>query len=210
MQGYGQRAASVGVRVQFQDVVRRRRMVRNFEPRPIPVDLRETLLANAQRGPSAGFTQGVDLLVLEGAAELERLWGAISPDRGFELRGWPGVYNAPLVIVPFANRTAYLERYAEADKGWVDRAEARWPVPFWHVDAAYAAMLVLLTAVDLGLGALFFGVRDHDALRSAFGVPPDREPIGAIALGYPAADRASGSLRRGRRPPEEVVHRGGW
>src|SRR5262245_24202704 len=185
-------------------------MVRNFEPRPIAAELRERLLANALRGPSAGFTQGFDLLVLEGPEQLGRLWDAISPDRGFAARGWPGVYHAPLVVVPLAHKAAYLSRYAESDKGWRDRDEARWPVPYWHVDAAFASMLLLLTAVDLGLGALFFGVRDPGALRGAFGVPPDRDPIGAIALGYAAPDRPSSSLRRGRRPLEEVVHRGGW
>jgi nitroreductase len=196
--------------MELQAAIRRRRMVRSFEDRPVPAELRERLIANALRGPSAGFTQGFDLLVLEGAKQLATFWDAISPDRGFEARGWPGVYRAPLVIVPLAHKGAYLERYAQPDKGWSDRDEARWPVPFWHIDSAFAAMLVLLTAVDAGLGALFFGITDADALRAAFGVPPDRAPIGAIAIGYPAADRPSASLRRGRRPPEEVVHRGRW
>ncbi|HEV8632822.1 MAG TPA: nitroreductase family protein [Chloroflexota bacterium] len=196
--------------MEFLRVVRRRRMVRNFDGRPIPPGLRDRLVANALRGPSAGFTQGVELLVLEGAEQLGRFWGAVSPDRGFAQRGWPGVYRATLVIVPFAHEAAYLDRYAEPDKGWADRDPARWPVPYWYVDAAFAAMLVLLTAVDLGLGGLFFGVRDAAELRTAFGVPDGFEPIGAIALGYPAPDRPSSSLRRGRRPPTEVVHHGRW
>src|SRR5256885_1416548 len=80
--------------------------------------LREQLLANAVRGPSAGFAQGFDLLVVEGPDQLGRFWSAISPDRAFEARGWPGVYRAPLVVVPLADKAAYLERYAEPDKGW--------------------------------------------------------------------------------------------
>jgi nitroreductase len=198
------------VAVELADVIRRRRMCRNFEARPLPAELRERLIASGLRGPSAGFSQGFDLLVLEGDEQLGRFWAAISPDRGFEARGWPGVYRAPLVIVPLADRAAYLDRYAEPDKGWADRDAARWPVPFWYVDTAFASMLMLLTAVDLGLGALFFGLRDPAALRAAFGVPDEREPIGAIALGYRAPDRPSSSLRRGRRPPDQVVHRGGW
>jgi nitroreductase len=196
--------------MELQDAIRRRRMCRNFDERPIPDELRERLLANALRGPSAGFSQGFDLLALEGADQLGRFWSAISPDRGFEARGWPGVYRAPRVVVPLAQKDAYLERYAEPDKGWPDRDERRWPVPYWYVDTAFASMLILLTAVDLGLGALFFGLRDADALRRAFDVPADRDPIGAVALGYPAPDRPSASLRRGRRPAEQVVHRGRW
>ena len=71
-------------------------------------------------------------------------------------------------------------------------------------------MLVLLTAVDEGLGALFFGFEDPAAFKAAFGVPDAYDPIGAIAIGYPAPDRPSASLRRGRRPASQVIHRGGW
>ena len=73
-------------------------------------------------------------------------------------------------------------------------------------------MLILLTAVDEGLGALFFGIFDQhlDAFRTAFGVPPAYRPIGAIAVGHRAPDVPSPSLLRGRRPQDEVVHHGRW
>jgi hypothetical protein len=68
-----------------------------------------------------------------------------------------------------ADPTAYLDRYAEPDKGWTDRSLDRWPIPYWDTDTAMAAMVVLLGAVDAGLGALFFGVPGtrHDALKAA-------------------------------------------
>ena len=196
--------------MEFQEVVRRRRMVRNFEDRPLPAETLERILANALRGPSAGFSQGFEFLVLEGKEQTARFWQAVSPDRGWERMGWPGVYNAPIVIVPFSHKQAYLDRYAEPDKGWTDKDEARWPVPFWDIDTAMAALLILLTAVDCGLGALYFGITDAPALRAAFGVPEGYVPIGGIALGYPAPDRRSGSLRRGHRPAADVIHRGAW
>jgi nitroreductase len=196
--------------VDFQTVVNRRRMVRNFEARPVSPEIVDRILANAQRGPSAGFTQGSEWLVLQEPQQVTQFWDAVSPDRAFTRAGWPGVYRAPVILVPFAHKEAYLERYAEPDKGWTDRDEARWPVPFWHVDAAFAALLALLTLVDQGLGALFFGIRDPAALRAAFGVPEAYEPIGAIALGYAAPDRPSRSLARGRRPDRDVIHRGAW
>ena len=82
--------------------------------------------------------------------------------------------RAPLLIVPMSDKAAYLDRYAEPDKGWTDRDESRWPVPYWDVDAGMAALLMLLTAVDEGLGACFFGV------------PPER------------IDRVPGRVRRAR------------
>jgi nitroreductase len=120
--------------------------------------------------------------------------------------------RAPLLVVPLSNKSAYLDRYAEPDKGWTDRDEARWPVPYWHIDTGFAALLILLTAVDEGLGACFFGVPPAatSGLLAAFGIPEDYAPIGAITVGYRAPDRPSPSLRRGRRPAEQVVHRGRW
>ena len=196
--------------MEFQEVVRKRRMVRNFEDRPIPPETVERIIANAQRGPSAGFSQGFEFLVLEGKEQTDRFWQAVSPDQGWERAGWPGVYNAALVIVPLSHKQAYLDRYAEADKGWTDKAESHWPVPYWDIDTGFAALLILLTAVDAGLGALFFGITDAPALRAAFAIPDAYRPIGAITIGYPAPDRPSASLKRGHRPPASVIHRGGW
>ena len=123
-----------------------------------------------------------------------------------------GMMRAPVIIVPCSNRFAYLSRYAEPDKGWTDRDEAHWPVPYWHIDTGFAALLMLLTVVDEGLGACFFGVPPEriPPFRAAFGVPADYMPIGAVSVGYRAPDRRSPSLRRGHRPVEDVVHRGSW
>ncbi len=184
-------------------------MVRTFLDRPLPRDAVERILANARRAPSAGHSQGWAFLALEGAEETGRYWDAVGPDRADF--AWPGLFDAPLLVVCIADKEIYVARYAESDKGWVDRDERRWNVPYWLVDTAMAAMLILLTAVDAGLGALFFGVADHAKLRAAFGIPERLFPIGTIAIGYPAEhDRPSPSLKRGRRPVVDVIHRGRW
>jgi len=198
--------------MEFRDVVRRRRMVRNFEDRPVPPEALARILDHARRAPSAGHTQGFAFLVLEGAEQVGRFWDCTFPseDRRSAFR-WPGLFRAPVIVLPCASREAYLDRYAEADKGWADRDEARWPVPYWDVDCAFATMAILLTAVDEGLGALFFGIFDGlPGVREAFGIPPEWHPIGAVALGWPAPDEPSPSLRRGRRPEGETIHRGHW
>lgn len=192
--------------MEFQEVVHRRRMVRRFRPDPIPVEVVDRLLDNARRGPSAGYSQGQAFLVLEGA-DLERFWAVAGAAAG------SGVRLAPLVVVPMSSKRVYLDRYAEPDKGWTDRDETQWPVPFWHIDTGMAAMLLLLGVVDAGLGALYFGIVPEDVppFRAAFGVPEDHDPIGAIAIGYSAEARQSGSpTHRPRRPWNELVHRGQW
>jgi nitroreductase len=196
----------------FQDVVRKRRMVRSFERRPIPADVVERILKNAQRAPSAGFSQGWAFLVLEGAAEVQQYWDAVGPEDQAAFQ-WQDLYNAPLLIVCLSHKAAYLDRYAESDKGWTDRSESHWPAPYWDIDTGMAAMLILLTAVDADLGALFFGVPPEKVgtLRQTFGIPAALQPIGTVAVGYAkASDPPSPSLKRGHRPEPEVIHRGRW
>ena len=196
--------------MEFQDVVRRRRMIRRYDDRPVAAASVDRMLANAQRAPSAGFSQGWAFLVLDTPADVSRFWestGATPDDHNAWL---DGMRTAPVVIVPLASKAAYLDRYAEPDKGWTDQDEARWPAPYWFIDTGMASLLILQTAVDEGLGACFFGIPpEHvDAFRETFGVPEDHRPIGAITVGHRVDDTgAAGSpARRERRT--DVVHRG--
>lgn len=189
-------------------MLRKRRMVRSFEDRAVDPAQVEVVLGAALRAPSAGFTQGVDLVVLEGPEATARYWDAALP--GPERAGfpWPGLLRAPLLVVVVSSEPAYRRRYAEADKG---RAGADFEVPWWHVDAAFAALLLQLAALDAGLGALFFQAHRPGALKTAFGIPDEYAPVGTVAIGHPAPDRPSSSVdRRPRRPAGDVVHRGGW
>jgi nitroreductase len=198
--------------MEFQDVVSRRRMVRNFADRRVDPGIIDRILANALHAPSAGFSQGWAFLRLDRAADVSRFWAATTPpNRGTD--DWSATMRrAPVIIVPMSSKSAYLDRYAEPDKGWTDRDERRWPAPYWDIDSGMASLLMLLTVTDEGLGACFFGIPPEQvtAFRAEFGVPEDYRPIGAIAIGHRADDRRSPSLRRGRRPVDDVVHHGNW
>ncbi|WP_407320500.1 nitroreductase family protein [Isoptericola halotolerans] len=201
--------------MEFRDVVRRRRMVRRFGGEPVAPELVDRLLDHAVRAPSAGFTQGWSFLVLTTDAERERFWAAATPpDSARDMSAWlAGMRTAPVLIVVLTSRDAYVGRYAEPDKGWTDRDEARWPVPYWHVDAGMASLLVLQTCVDEGLGACFFGIDAGrlGAFRDAFGVPAEWAPTGVVAVGHPVAGGAKGSpARRQRKATGDVVHHGRW
>jgi nitroreductase len=189
----------------FQEVVQRRRMVRTFSGEPVPKDSLDRILGNAVRGPSAGFSQGQAFLLLTEPADRERFW---------EIAGAavdPSAQSAPAVIVPMSCKRVYLDRYAQPDKGWTDRDETRWPVPFWHIDTGMAALLILQTVVDEGLGAIYFGIVPEavQPFRDAFGVPDDQEPIGAIAIGFDA-ETTKRDLRSKRRSVDDVLHYGRW
>jgi nitroreductase len=199
--------------MEFQDVVRRRRMVRSYTAEPVGPAALDRVLRNAVRAPSAGFSQGWSFLVLDTPADVARYWDLFAGEG--EPDAWlTGMRTAPVLVLPCSSKAAYLSRYAQADKGWTDQDEARWPMPFWHMDTAMAVMLMLQTVVDEGLGACYFGIPpSHDAqVRTAFGIPPEWSPIGAVAIGHPApvGGTAGSPARRRRTPMEQVVHRGRW
>jgi nitroreductase len=200
------------------EVLRRRHMVRAFRPDPVAPDALDRVLAAARRAPAAGNSDGTDLVVLEGPEETSRYWDVTLPSGAErEAFGHPALLRAPVLVVVVADAGAYLRRYSEADKAatGLGASADRWPVPYWTVDTAFAAMLLLLAATNEGLGALFFGIFRHErALLRELGVPEDRRAIGTIALGWPDVEAAAtaprGSGARRRRPVDEIVHRGHW
>jgi nitroreductase len=202
--------------MEFQQVVERRRMVRNYADRPVDPGAIARALRNATRAPSAGFSQGWAFVVLEERTDIRRYWRATTDAEQLERPdAWlAGMMRAPVIVIPCSSKDAYLDRYAEPDKGVTNRDEARWRMPYWHLDTAMASLLILQTVVDEGLGALFFGIPTDriDAVRREFGIPDTHDPIGAITIGHLADDAGvSGSPAHRRRIPlDELVHRGGW
>lgn len=186
-------------------------MVRSYQTdRDVSRETVRDLLELAVRAPSAGFTQGWQFVVLDRSEDREAFWTATT-DPGVEPDRWlQGMRTAPTLILALSDKDAYLDRYADTDKGWTDRDEARWPVPYWDVDTGMASLLILLGAVDSGLAGCFFGVpaSRHSSVRSTLKIDGRLRLVGVISLGYAAADRRSPSLSRGRRDHADVVRFG--
>ena len=173
-------------------------MTRAYTAEPVPSETVDRILDLARRGPSAGKTESLHFLVLEGA-DVARYWDTTLPPARRDGFPWPQLLEAPVLIIPWVEPGAYVRRYAEPDKAstGLGAGETAWSVPYWWVDGGAAAMTVLLAAEDEGLGALLFGLFEHeDAVREAFGVPDGFRAIGAISLGHRAPDRPSISARR--------------
>jgi nitroreductase len=201
--------------MEFRDVLKRRKSVRAYDQRPVPGDVLDRILAAVRYAPTAGFTQGNEYLVLDTPEALADFWTLTDdprdPNPDEMRRALP-----PVLILPLANRQAYLNRYSRPDKAGFGLEQAdNWPVPYWDIDAGMASMLVLLAAIDEGLAAWFFGISSGEkALLEHFNVPDTFKPIGVIALGYPAANDplalTSSVTRVRRRPTESLMHRNGW
>jgi nitroreductase len=200
--------------MEFQDVVRHRKMVRNYSTDPVDPAIVDLALRNATRAPNAGFSQGWAFLVLDTPEDVRRYWEVTAANIDDPDEWLTGMMKAPVVILPCSSKAAYLRRYAEADKGWTDLDEARWPKPFWDMDTAMASLLILQTATDHGLGSCFIGVPTprQDAVREAFGIHEDFDPVGVVTIGHaaPSVGAAGSPTRRARKPVADVVHRGRW
>ena len=191
-------------------------MVRDYATDPVDPGIVERALHNAVRAPNAGFSQGWGFLVLDEQADVGRFWEVTTDadDLAAPDEWLTGMMHAPVLVLPCSSKAAYLKRYAQEDKGWTDEDETRWAVPFWHIDTGMAALLILQTVTDAGLGACYFGVPPDrvEAVRQTFAIPATFDPIGAITIGHrTTTDGLPGSPSvRPRRPQEDVVHHGRW
>ncbi len=188
-------------------------MRRAFAPDPVAPELVTALLDGARRAPSAGNAQGTTFVVLEGSEQTARYWDVTLPEERRQGFRWPGLLAAPVLVIVVASPTAYVTRYAEADKARTGLGEHadRWATPYWYVDAGMVVQNLLLSIEEAGLGACFFGMFDHaSAVFRALGVPAGQVAIGTVALGYPLHDSPGRSRSRPRRALDDVIRRGAW
>jgi FMN reductase [NAD(P)H] len=176
--------------MEFRATLPLRRMVRHYRPEPVAREAVERIVETVRRAPSAGYSQGQRLLVLtepSARAEIARILGSGGPghDEGLE----PWLETAPVHVLVCTREDDYHDRYRKPDK--LDEGEEiEWPVPYWFVDVGAALMLILLAAVDEGLGAGVSGVPLDAAaeLRSTFGIPADVAIVALVTIGHPAPD----------------------
>ncbi|MCE3286937.1 MAG: nitroreductase [Gaiellaceae bacterium] len=192
--------------MQFQELLPKRRMVRNYAREPVSREVAERIVGTVRRAPSAGYSQGQRLLVVtedELRAEIARIMresGWTTPD-GRE----PWLESAPIHVIVCTREDDYHERYRQDDK-LVDGAEIDWPVPFWFVDAGAAMMMLLLAAVDEGLAAGLTGVEGAaaTAIRARFGIPDDVTIVGLVTIGVPAPDPGWSAVTSRRTKPRRA------
>ena len=191
-------------------------MVRHYTGEPIARDAVERIVATVRRAPSAGYSQGQRLLVVpeeEGRAEISRVLGGADWTAPDEREPW--LESAPVHVLVLVREDDYHDRYRLPDK--LDEGEEiDWPVPYWFVDAGASLMLLLLAAIDEGLGAGVSGVPREAAaeLRASFGIPDDVTVVALVTIGVGAPDPGWSAVTsrrtQPRRPPADVVRWERW
>jgi FMN reductase [NAD(P)H] len=193
--------------IELKDILKRRRMVRAYEPDSVPRDAVERIVATVRRSPSAGFSQGQRLLVVTDAETRGRISEVLGGD------GW--VEEAPVLIVVGVREDDYHDRYRKPDK-LIDGREIEWPIPYWHFDAGATAMLLLLAAIDEGYAAGLFGVFAEaiQPFKELLGIPGDVAVACCITIGKPGDDSSwdalTSRLTQARKPVDDLVHWERW
>lgn len=183
-------------------------MVRSYRAAPIDPAVVNRILDAARRAPSAGFSQGVELIVVTSEAGRRRL-AADAHEADFLARGFdPWLSVAPVHIVIACNPDTYRNRYGQADKK-ASTPPDEWTAPYWWIDAGAVLMMLLLAAEDEGLAAGFLGSHAFDDLAGITGIPAEYEAVGLVTVGH-AAEPARRPKTPRRRPLPQVEHMETW
>lgn len=206
-------SANIPKAVEFEKVVRTRRMTRAFAHTSVPDDVILHCIELSLHAPSAGKSQGWHLLMFTND-EVMQYWDIALPQQDRENFAFPSLLHAPIIMLSLADTEAYLSRYSEADKshtGLGDSLEV-WPAPYWTIDASFSTMTMLHALHDCGVSSLFFAHAKESQLRTAFHIPDSVQILGVIAAGYPedAPHRPGRSAQRPRRTPHDIIHRLKW
>ena len=196
----------------LHDLLKQRRMVRHYTDEWISRDALERIASTVRRAPSAGFSQGQRLLVVDDPPLLAKL---AEEDELTGMEPWFATAAAHVLVL--TREQDYHDRYTAPDK--LDRTggtEIEWPVPYWHVDAGAALMLVLLAAIEEGLAAGVYGIPldDQPRIRELLRIPGELTIVAGVTLGRGAPDpewsKATSRATQRRRPLDELVQWNTW
>ncbi len=170
--------------MEFFETVKKRRSIRTYLPKQVENEKLEKILAAANQAPSAGDTQGYEMIVVEDAYLLDQLWKTV-PDQTF-------VKPAPLAVVFCANEKRSSEKHLARGKNL-----------YCIQDATIAAAYAQLAAADMGLGTVWVGSFNEEEVRKIIEAPEYLRPVAVIPLGYIGGDPPPTS----RRALSDIVHR---
>jgi nitroreductase len=170
-------------RVDFFEVLRFRRSVRAFQPRPVEEEKLQRILAAANSAPSAGNLQGYEIVVVRDPAKKQALAGACYNQRF--------VAQAPVLLIFFGNARRSELKYGQ-----------RGGDLFSLQDATIACAYAELATAALGLGTVWIGALDIPAVQQVTGVSADWRPIALLPIGY----RGENPTATPRRHLSDLVH----
>lgn len=168
--------------MEFFELVKVRRSIRLFQPKPVEEEKIKKILEAANLAPSAGNLQAYTILVVKNKKIKEKLYQAALNQEA--------IYLAPVILIFFANPKKSSLKYGQRGENL-----------YCLQDATIAASYAQLAAANLGLGSVWIGAYDDEKVKKILNAPNDFIPVAILPLGYPGENPQN----PGRRKIEDLV-----
>lgn len=166
----------------FFELTRVRRSIRVYQPRPVEEGKLAQILEAANRAPSAGNLQAYGIVVVRDA-DTRRALSRAALNQDF-------LAQAPVVLAFLAHPQTSAARY-----------KSRGVELYAVQDATIACAYAQLAATALGLGSVWVGAFNDEAVKGVLKLKEDRRPVALLPIGHPAETPAPTS----RRPLNELA-----
>jgi nitroreductase len=168
---------------EFFELLKKRRSIRDYETREVPLNLVREIIGDACLAPSSGGGQPWRFMVITNGGLIKRLSDECKKNLLADLEKNP---NAPSKKYEATLRDPDFNVFYNASC-LVYIAAAR-GVRTLQVDCALAAAYFMFSASARGLGTCWIGLGNHlrdPSLLGEIGLPEDHEIVAPVILGYP-------------------------
>lgn len=181
--------------------LRGRKSVRVYEDRPIPAEIKRTVLEAAIQAPTAGNMALYTILDITDPEKKAALAKSCDDQ--------PFIATAPMVLIFCADYhrwydvfCQYVDQVRKPDTGDLFLAQA---------DALIAAQNAVVAAHSLGLGSCYIGdiTENYEYHKQLLNLPKYVVPAAMLCFGYPTAQQES-RPKPPRHPVEDLVHENGY
>ncbi len=168
--------------MEFNDVIRERFSVRQFDGRPIEEEKLHAILEAGRVAPTARNLQPWRVNVIRSAEGLEKIRSLSRC-----------TFGAPVVL---------LFTYDENEQ-W--RSPLEEGFTSGHEDVSIAATHMMLAAWNEGIGSCWVNLFPNSATCEAFGLPKSEKAVLLMPIGYPAANARPAPLHEESKELGELV-----
>ena len=173
----------------FDEIIRTRRSVRNYDPdKNVPREMVEQLIAAAVEAPSWKNQQTSRYHIVVSPEMRERLKACLWSQNQMTVKDVP-----VLIVTTFVKGVVGFEKNGTPSNELGDG---------WGIyDLGLQNALLLLKATDLGLDSIVLGLRDAEAIRTLLDIPQEEVVVSVIGIGC----RSKESARPARKQVADIA-----
>jgi nitroreductase len=176
----------------LDEIIRARKSVRKFEPKPVEKEKIEQILEAARLAPSACNAQPWRFVIVQSKTAREAVLKHGRLEEFFVSNKW--ATEAPVIIVACSKKELLVHSIAEKAQG----------VQYHLIDIGIACQQMVLKAQELGLGTCYIGWFNAKQIKKVLDLPSGLNPECLITLGYEADSEKNSDKRTPRKTLEEI------